>query len=291
MKFVYAKVMGGLGNQMFIYAAAKALSLRIGAELVLDIGAIQRDCVRNFALTSFEIDAPLLQSSKLSSHIRQGLYLLCSKLGPRKTKSRRPQLLLSKQFHVDERFFEVEGSCYLNGYWQSPRYFEGYEAVIREIFDLQRFNSVRLSTLLEKIVNSASVSVHLRRGDYVSSPDNLAVHGLCEMDYYLRGRDLILQCNPDSKFFIFSDDPDVAHEMFGNWPNTVFIQGYSQEEDMFLMSRCQNHIIANSSFSWWSAWLDSNPEKMVVAPRQWFSKAKMLETYIYDLFPDTWILL
>jgi hypothetical protein len=90
---------------------------------------------------------------------------------------------------------------------------------------------------------------------------------------------------------VFSDELEAAREVFAEWPDTVFISGNSQEEDLLLMSRCRHHIIANSSYSWWAAWLSPNPDKLVIAPRLWFSRQRMLNTFVLDLFPENWILL
>jgi hypothetical protein len=137
------------------------------------------------------------------------------------------------------------------------------------------------------IEESESVSIHVRRGDYVNNPKVNEYHGSLQSDYYLKAIEVINNKVSDSKFYIFSDDIEwVRDNMFGDL-NAVFVKTTSDEEDMYLMSKCKHNIIANSSFSWWGAYLNSNESKLVVAPVQWFKNAEMNEKTL-DLVPTNW---
>ena len=145
----------------------------------------------------------------------------------------------------------------------------------------------RLDTLPILAVNS--VSIHVRRGDYLTNPVTFQTHGLCDIDYYKKAIDEILDLVDKPHFFIFSDDQSWAKSniIFGA-PTDYVMHNNSLKnyEDLRLMSYCRHHIIANSSFSWWGAWLGNNPEKIVIAPKKWFNDPKIDTT---DLIPDTWL--
>ena len=133
------------------------------------------------------------------------------------------------------------------------------------------------------------MSVHLRRGDY-NTPDGIASFGLLDKDYYDRAANLLLRIYPDCRFYIFSDDVTEAQHIFSSWSKKVIMPIRSACQDMLLMSSCRHHIIANSTFSWWGAWLGKNPEGITIAPRHWFTKeATIAHKYLLDLFPDDWI--
>lgn len=285
---VTARIVGGLGNQMFIYAAAKALANRLSARLRLDVGGLQNDSLRSFALNVFNIPECCYVENKWVNKLR---YLVAQYLPTSLPLSFYPVLLATKSFEVDPRFFEVKGSCFLYGYWQSYKYFAEYADEIRRVFSLTPFLTSIMGGLVEEMRACHSVSVHCRRGDYANNPSVQAVHGLCGMDYYERARGLIERMMPDAKFYIFSDDAEFAHEGFSHWGNVEFVDGGTQEEDMALMNACKHHIIANSSFSWWAAWLDASSDAVVIAPRDWFSRETMRKTYVLDLFPPEWVLL
>ena len=160
---------------------------------------------------------------------------------------------------------------FLEGYFQSEKYFKDFENVIRE-----EFKFIKSPT---REVPKGTCSIHVRRGDYLGLKDH---HPLCSMDYYLKSMSLI----PSNNYMVFSDDPDWCMENFKQ-SNVEVVLGNTADEDLQLMAMCDNHIIANSSFSWWGAWLGCNKSKKVVAPANWFGPSKTLDTS--DIYCSGWI--
>lgn len=289
---ICTRILGGLGNQMFQYAAGLSLAHHVNGRLHLDLSAFRGYELRAYALSAFNVRFDEYAQTRPRSEIIQ-TYL--SKLVGRSIGQPRYYGLpwvIEPSFHFWDKFYAQSGSCYLDGYWQSPLYFKHVESLIRQTFDLGRFSNARTQPF-EKLIRQARqpVAVHLRRGDYISNPQFRLVHGICEQEYYDRARQVIEKVVNPSHFFIFSDDIDIARKEFSHWPNTTFVSGLSQEEDMMLIATCQHAIIANSSFSWWAAWLNDSAEKVVIAPRMWFSREKMRNISTIDLYPQGWIVL
>ncbi len=288
---IIVKLIGGLGNQMFQYASGRYLAHKYRTELKLDIRDFKNYALRNYDLNCFDIIENFATSSELS-HI----------LFP----SDRPVIKVSKRFiwnvlrvqpieyiketeySFQQNFLKLQDNVYLDGYWQSEKYFLDIENIIRKEFSVVKPLTSTSQDLAERIKNCESVSLHVRRGDYVSDPKTNSMHGVCGVDYYRNAIDLIREKIETPCFFIFSDDSEWA--CFNIKPNapTIYVRhnDYSRDyEDIFLMSMCKHHIIANSSFSWWGAWLNENPEKIVIAPKKWFN-SKNMDTK--DLLPDKW---
>ena len=139
------------------------------------------------------------------------------------------------------------------------------------------------------IADSNSVSIHIRRGDYVADPTMYTSHGTCDIDYYNRCVESLTEKVKDTSFFVFSDDPQWSRDSLKLQYPAIFVDHNDMEhgyEDMRLMSQCKHNIIANSSFSWWGAWLNNNENKIVLAPEKWFAK----KTYIInDMIPVQWV--
>jgi hypothetical protein len=175
----------------------------------------------------------------------------------------------------------------LVGYWQSEKYFHDEDAQVRQDFALEGPVSPLVRELVESIDESA-VSVHVRRGDYVSHARTRKFHGVLPMEYYERGAAAISERVPNPHFFVISDDPDWCRNHIKLPSVTTFASnpGGTSYDDMLLMTMCRHHIIANSSFSWWGAWLSENREKVVVAPRRWFADESQDTS---DLVPERWI--
>jgi hypothetical protein len=294
---VCTKVLGGLGNQMFQFAAGLSLARHLGAELTVDAAAFRHYGLRAFALSSFGITC--LETPSPNPSVSQAVGVNLGRFGDlvrRRSggllRQRRYGLpvITEPHFHFWEGFYDLSGSCYLDGYWQSALYFSNVEEEIRQRFNLSAFSDKKSAELERAIKNEREpVAVHVRRGDYVTDPVVLNTHGICEIDYYERARAVLKKLVEPSKFFIFSDNPELARQELGHWDDAVFVAGHGQEQDMMLMSLCRHNIIANSTFSWWAAWLNPNEEKFVVAPRLWFARRKMRTTSTVDLYPDRWI--
>jgi hypothetical protein len=155
--------------------------------------------------------------------------------------------------------------------------------------NLQNLNALSLD-YLKKIKLYTSVAVHIRRGDYVSSTTNFQKHGICDNIYYSKAIELMNTTISHLKYFIFTDDPAWVLENM-QFPNAEIVLTQNQEsdawQDMYLMSSCDHQIIANSSFSWWAAWLNKNENKQVIAPEIWFADAQ-LNVATTGLIPKTW---
>lgn len=287
---IIVQLRGGMGNQMFQYAAGRCLSLRHNVPLKLDISQFQYDKLRNYDLSAFTIvedfagPADLGQVKKSSQKLKNILIDLRSSIGGRWPIGYKKEA----QFYVDPDFFTLPDNTYLEGYWQSEKYFKEIKGIIRSDFSIKIPQENQNQGIEEKIKNCTAVSVHIRRGDYISNPETHKTHGICDPEYYEQAVEVIAKQTDNPELFIFSDDITWAKENIKmNIPshfvtNQNSLKGY---EDLRLMTMCEHHIIANSTFSWWGAWLCRNPEKIIIAPKKWFSRTD-LDTR--DLIPGSW---
>ena len=276
---------GGLGNQLFQFALGRRLSIEHGCPLILDDRALQSDPLRNFALNQFQISQPLAKPLSYPLH-GVGAYL-----NPlyRSLPFTQPLTIANeKGFAFDPQVLECESGTYLNGYWQSERYFLPIRQTLLTDLALTKPLSTEQSKLAEQIKGVNAVSLHIRRGDYVSDSTTNSYHGLCDLNWYHRAVETIAQEVSNPCFYIFSDDYAWATKNVQLSHPTHFIEpqqdGY-ESIDMHLMSLCKHNIIANSSFSWWGAWLNQNLQKRVIAPANWFANAPH-DTR--DLIPTSW---
>jgi hypothetical protein len=286
---------------MFQYAAGRALALRLGVELKLDISWFSsipaEDTPRLYMLgEAFSVSAAIADREE------------CDKLRPRKAHSAMRFLRhLFKRARPHAGFFIVEpcyaywagfgnivSPAYLNGYWQNECYFKAVEGTIRQDFSFLELLSGEGKAVARRIVAEPNaVSVHVRRGDYASNPKTYRNHGLCSQEYYRRALTTVAsKSGGDLGLFFFSDDPSWVHEHFdclGFPAHFVDFQEHVSApwHDMHLMSLCKHHIIANSSFSWWGAWL-AGKGGVTCAPRQWFAATEKKND---NSSPGDWILL
>jgi len=184
--------------------------------------------------------------------------------------------------------FNIGTSCYIDGYWQSEKYFSDIRNTIFSDFSLKKeLVSARFIKIAKKMKGSNSISIHVRRGDFVMVKKTNKAHGVCPLDYYEIAIKYISEkiCNPE--FFFFSDDIEWVKKNLstGFKENHISGEGLSDAEEMMLMSTCRHNIIANSTFSWWGAWLNSNPGKIVVSPSKFLLGSS---TDNKDLIPENW---
>ena len=296
---VVVRLFAGLGNQMFQYAAALGLAVRQNRVLKIDVSAFeacenrpyQLDCLK-VPQKIFYTGVPLFQSASNSIAAR---VIRRIKRRVFKANTFRKGVYREPHFHFDPAFFDLSGTeILLNGYFQSPRYFESVAELLRERFQPAAPLSATAADWAAKIAASpCSVSLHVRRGDYLEAP-NSALHDALDRGYYDRAVNLIQRLAGETvEFFLFSDEPDFIAEAFADLPDAHVVRSDPDKswEDMFLMARCRHHIIANSSYSWWGAWLNPAEDKRVIAPARWLAPNEMAARNVLDLYPLDWILL
>lgn len=277
---------------MFQYAAGRVLSLERGVPLCLDISGfssyglhqgfeLQRifNCAAGIAN---EADMRNILGWQSSSHIRRLL------LRKEMVSFRRKELVVEPQLNYWPGIKHVPNDCYLVGYWQSEKYFSESASQIRADFTFRQSLEDQNEKLTQQIISVNAVSLHVRRGDYATNPQTTATHGLCTLDYYRHSIQYIAERVQQPNFFIFSDDISWVRDNL-NFPHqSQYVdcnQGKESYNDMRLMSMCNHHIIANSSFSWWGAWLNPKRDKIVVAPKNWFAN----QTDASDLLSQNWV--
>lgn len=292
---IIVKLTGGLGNQLFQYAIGRAISEKTGSKLLLDIRSYEWDKLRRYELSHFLINASIAKvedieftkSSKIAFFDR--LFL---KIFGKEIPYYRKAYIKEPSFSFDLNFSNYRTSnVYLEGYWQSENYFSSIRfQLLNEICVREDKFSKNFHIYKNKINSTLSaISIHIRRGDYVENPESTAFHGLCDLDYYTNAMQLIEQTTTNPLYFVFSDDKEYVYEIFGARENVCIIQNLSFDfEEMFLMSMCKHNIVANSSFSWWGAWLNQHGGKIVIAPKRWFTNEEM-QHKTKDLLPHTWI--
>lgn len=292
---VITQLLGGLGNQMFQYAVARRIAEKNNAELKLDISALnnfKEGTPRKYNLHAFDIADNFATEDEIATMKKRGdsfFSLAKKKLGLRISSYEGKSFVAEKHCHFDPEVLNLGDNVYLQGYWQSEKYFSDIEDIIRKDFAFKISPTESNQKMMDEIKSQNLASLHIRRGDYVSDQKTNQYHGICSLDYYARGAKLIAERNQNIRFLIFSDDIAwVKENLRLNYPMT-FVDINDDEhnyEDMRLMSLCRNNIIANSSFSWWGAWLNQNPEKIVIAPKRWFSDTNIDTS---DLIPEKWI--
>ena len=277
---------------MFQYAAGRSLALRKGQDLKLDLsGFAQYGLHHGFELARvFACDAQVATATDIRRVLKwQSPAIIRRLLARQKMQSfRRQTFVVEPHFSYWPGINDVPDACYLAGYWQSEKYFADQTPQIRQDFRFGPSMSEENETIAELIASSNAISIHIRRGDYLKNPINVSIYGICSLAYYQAAIAHIAERVSNPHFIVFSDDLAWAREHLNTGFQMTYVDhnfGTESYNDMRLMSLCQHHIIANSTFSWWGAWLGSHPEKMVIAPDPWFDDQRMNSS---DLIPDTW---
>jgi len=289
---IITQLIGGLGNQMFQYSVGRALAYRMGSDFKVDISGfknykshygfeLQRIFNSNCLLANVSDIRSVLRWQS-PSFIRRVLLKSCMR------GFRCKQLVVEPHFKYWQGINELKVQSYLTGNWQSEKYFAEVAREIRNDFTFKipmRDKNIELANQISKV---NAVSLHVRRGDYANNQKYLSIHGLCSIEYYLAAIKYFSEHLKRPYFFVFSDDIKwVKSNLKINHP-CIYVDhnnGTESYNDMHLMSMCKHHIIANSSFSWWGAWLNPSSDKIVISPKQWFAK----KTDTKDLIPPEWI--
>jgi len=253
-KMIVVRILGGLGNQMFQYAYAKALEQR-GFKVKLDISKFKKYKLHGgYQLDQFKID--LKTASPFSAFLAKVKF----------KKNRKEQSLL-----FDEKLFTLSGNEFVKGYFQTEKYFKAIREILLEEFVIEKELSETTKNIAATIESkTSSCSLHIRRGDYISNKKANSVHGTCSLDYYKKAINFVLKKHENIHFFIFSDDILWAKENLKTKYAIYIDHKTIPHEDLYLMSICKHNITANSSFSWWGAWLNKNEAKTVISPKKWF---------------------
>lgn len=277
---------------MFQYAAAMSVARQRGVPVKLDVAWFaEHDAHHGFELKRV-FACPVEIATKdevraiLGWHAIAGVHRLSSKKYP--TLFRPKSLIVEPFFQFWPGSQIAPPNSYFSGYWQSEKYFTMVVDQVRNDFKFLPELSLENRNLANRIRAGNSVSLHVRRGDYLQEKKNTAIYATCSPDYYKFSIELISNRVSKPSFFIFSDDIGWAKNNLNIKYPCEYVDhncGRESYSDMRLMSMCKHHIIANSTFSWWGAWLNSVSEKIVVAPKKWF----LNETKTTDLFPREWI--
>lgn len=292
---IAVRLMGGLGNQMFQYAAARRLALKRHTKVLMDMEFFDNiadvDTLREYELDCFNIKASVLPPPRRPFPDQNERYKTKGgKLARLKHQlQRRNWYTHSESDHTfDNTVLSLPNQSYLNGYWQSEKYFSDIRDALLKDFSFKKRPSGNNKKLLDQITrDDSSVSLHVRRGDYVANIHANKYHGTKGNDYYQAAVKVISRIIKQPNIYVFSDDPGWCKKNLKFKYPTTYVEGNEKGfEDMRLMSACRHNIIANSSFSWWAAWLNTNPEKVVVAPKQWFNDPSVNTK---DVIPKSWI--
>ena len=291
---IVTKLQGGHSNQLFQYAAARNLAMRLGVELYMDrqwfSTIAEGDTTRVYELDGYKLEQAFIASESFT----------LAETRRRPSKLRRllagapPKPVLEhyrQQGHgFDDHVLRLPDDSYLEGWWQDERYFQDIRQTLLEEIELKDAVTGEDAERLRRIRDGVSVSVHVRRGDYVTNPATRAFHGVLGADYYAASLQRLAEMTGerDLELFVFSNDIDWCKQQLRLGYRTTFVDSdNSGAEDMRLMKECRHHVIANSSFSWWGAWLSDHPGKVVIAPKNWFSNPDAnAET---EIVPASWL--
>ncbi|WP_320195130.1 alpha-1,2-fucosyltransferase [Agrobacterium rosae] len=247
---------------------------------------MDRDKLRALQLDQFNIKGDIARLDEVPARQRNSIFgrIVTSV----KNRSRVPQSV-EKSAQFDPAILLIREPVHLSGYWQTEKYFADYADIIRADFSLKQPYSAERQRTLTLIAEAQSpVSVHVRRGDYVTNPTANSIHGTCEPEWYAAAMQNMASTMKDATFFVFSDDPQWARQNLATIGKMTFIEPQldgRDGEDMHLMAACHSHIIANSTFSWWGAWLNPRADKRVIAPARWFRSEAHDNR---DLVPSVW---
>lgn len=298
---IIVRLKGGLGNQLFQYATARTAAERNNSTLKLDILWFDdpKHIYRKYRLNKFNIVESFVtpgEVDEITWKSRTGLKKRIFDYVQRRMPYYRRKIVQEQNFYFDPNVARVLKNVYLDGYWQSEKYFKDIENILPSEFSLKTPLDKMNQTVLNKITQTEPVSIHVRHPkpwcrDPQTNPDNIEFHGTCSLEYYHAAVKKISMEVKNPHFFVFSDNMDWTRDNLKYDLPLTFVDHNGEEKDykdLHLMSHCKHNIIANSTFSWWGAWLNKNPDKIVIAPKKWFADEKM-NNQTQDLIPETWI--
>lgn len=253
------KIQGGLGNQLFQYAYARSQSLKHNVKFYLDTTLYLENFIRSYTLDKFNIIENINNNPIEDIIIRES------------------------QFNFSKELQYINDG-HIIGYFQNEKYFKEYEHIIRK--DLTLKNPIQQNEFIDKIYNTNSIAVQVRRGDYFSNKD-VTMHAVDLSMYYMRALSLLGSFVDNPTVFFFSDDIEYVKNNVSCKYKSVYVTGLKDYEELYLISQCKNHVIGNSSFGWWGTWLSNNNGKKI-APKEWFNDKEM-QKQSKDVIPKNWI--
>ena len=291
---IIVRLTGGLGNQLFQYAIGKALSIISNEKMLFDVSSYTWDKLRNYELGIFNLSIDLADSIDVKK-IQEASPFIIDRIKYKVLRKSIPYyrfpVLKEQSFNFDLNYSNFRNRyVYLEGYWQSENYFKHIKQLILNDLKLDdRILSNEMKAYQQVIERSnSSVSLHIRRGDYISNPTTTAFHGVCDLGYYDKAMSTIEKHIENPIYFVFSDDKEYVKEVFAHKKNMIIIEDVSMDyEELILMSMCKHNIIANSSFSWWGAWLNQHKDAIRIAPKKWFNDP-LMQLQTKDILPDCW---
>lgn len=296
---IVVRLKGGLGNQMFQYAAGMRLAhihdstLKLDVSFLNDYGNAEGITPRDLSLDAFDLDLVIANPDECrisqlhSKPFKRFIYRHFVKTEYPNT------YYLEKKLSYNPSVRALPDNTFLDGYFQDERYFSDIGTTIQNGFrNPSAVNNLPSETekLSEEIQSCNSVCLHVRRGDYVSNPTTSSFHGVCSLGYYETALQMIRERNSIDKIFVFSDDVEWCRANFPQSEALIVVgdahSGHRSSVHLWLMSLCKHFVIANSSFSWWAAWLGDHPDKIVVRPSRWFLSEDLSKV---DICPSSWI--
>ena len=296
-----ARIIGGIGNQLFQYAFVRSLSIKLNQKFKLDLSwyrdyhkfektnDLNAATKRTYLLDKFNVKNNLLNPLYLSISYRLNNYSILNRL------KKYPVLNHFIYSTIAESEFDIHKiqnlkSVYISGFWQKNNLFEEYRDLIKTEFTLRNKLSVENEFFFNKIEQSTSVAIHIRRGDLLSRPAAVAEQPYSTEKYYTNSINVMKEKLEKPELFVFSDDIDwVQNNHNFNIPTTFIDNGGPDYEHFNLMCNCKHQIIANSTFSWWAAWLNTYSNKIIISPKWWYRDPIKNESAIR--IPEDWIIL
>jgi hypothetical protein len=281
---VVVRLKGGVGNQLFQYAFGQGVAALNRQPLFYDVSRFKNDPLRSFELQ--ELQLPVASNDILNQFFEKSLVeRLKRKVGiPSRFNVIKEQKEYEYLYKLDVHLSNGS-NIYFDGYWQNTDYFASKTDISFQL------NEVAKRKLCNDALNNGdhnTIALHIRRGDYATNPETRKIHGLLDIQYYEQAIEYFQQRFENIKFYIFSDDINWCKTVFVGKHFSFIMPGERPLHDLLLMSTANHQIIANSTFSWWGAWVNQKPDKTVIAPKQWF--ADPLQNFkIESLIPKTWV--
>ncbi|MGI4022351.1 MAG: alpha-1,2-fucosyltransferase [Janthinobacterium lividum] len=298
---IITKLISGLGNQLFEYAIGRQLAISKNVPLKLDLSFFADQSLRSYKLNHYNINAEIATSTDIEPfkkeinryqklHQETSLFAKIYRnaepfVFPKFTKNYFKEHIW---WILEPAVFKTPANVYVDGYWQHYKYFENMQPQIFEELTLKEPLNLKANSLLLAVKNDkSSVAVHIRRGDYVTDSGANYLMGIVPVSYYLNAIAYLKQKLSGPSFYFFSDDLEWVKQNIKTDAPAFYVDGNTDYVDLDLMRHCSHQIIANSTFSWWGAFLNSNPDKIVIAPEKW-SAQEHVNKSIQLQFPN-WI--